>query len=149
MDATPTGDGLPHLRARNEARRRRPSVLRDRSNQYNVRKSEMTRLLLAASAGDRQAAADVLPLVYEELRKLAAARMAVERPGNTLDATALIRSAMIKISKHNVRRQTEWMRLERDAGDQVSDEGELRVADTRATPEARSTVYPRTRRGSW
>jgi hypothetical protein len=42
---------------------------------------EGTRLLDAAAAGDRKAAADVLPLVYDELRKLAAARLAEERPG--------------------------------------------------------------------
>jgi len=59
--------------------------------------SEVTRLLLAASAGDRQAAADVLPLVYEELRKLAAARMAAERPGNSLDATALTHEAYLRL----------------------------------------------------
>src|SRR3954453_8275800 len=51
--------------------------------------SEITRLLDAAAAGDHQAAADLLPLVYDELRKLAAARMAAEKPGHTLDATAL------------------------------------------------------------
>ena len=43
--------------------------------------SDVTRLLEAAQAGDRQAAADLLPLVYDELRKLAAARMAAEAPG--------------------------------------------------------------------
>jgi RNA polymerase sigma factor (TIGR02999 family) len=48
--------------------------------------SDVTRLLEAAATGDRQAAADLLPLVYDELRKLAAARMATEAPGHTLDA---------------------------------------------------------------
>ena len=43
--------------------------------------TEITQLLEAAAAGDRQAAADLLPLVYDELRKLAAARMAAEKPG--------------------------------------------------------------------
>jgi hypothetical protein len=43
--------------------------------------SDVTRLLDAAAAGDRRAAADLLPLVYDELRKLAAARMAAETPG--------------------------------------------------------------------
>ena len=55
--------------------------------------SEITRLLAAAASGDRQAAADLLPLVYDELRRLAAARMAAERPGHTLDATALVPEA--------------------------------------------------------
>ena len=59
--------------------------------------SEITHLLEAASAGDRQAAADLLPLVYDELRKLAAARMAAENPGHTLDATALVHEAYLRL----------------------------------------------------
>jgi RNA polymerase sigma factor (TIGR02999 family) len=59
--------------------------------------SDVTRLLEAAAAGDRQAAADLLPLVYDELRKLAAARMAEERPGHTLDATALVHDAYLRL----------------------------------------------------
>jgi RNA polymerase sigma factor (TIGR02999 family) len=55
--------------------------------------SEITHLIDAAAAGDRQAAADLLPLVYDELRKLAAARMSAEKPGHTLDATALVHEA--------------------------------------------------------
>jgi len=58
---------------------------------------DITQLLEAAAAGDRQAAADVLPLVYDELRKLAAARMAVENPGHTLDATALVHEAYLRL----------------------------------------------------
>ena len=50
---------------------------------------EITQLLDAAAAGDRRAAAQILPLVYDELRKLAAAKMADEDPGHTLNATAL------------------------------------------------------------
>ena len=59
--------------------------------------SDVTRLLDAAAAGDRQAAADLLPLVYDELRKLAAARMAAEAPGHTLDATALVHEAYLRL----------------------------------------------------
>ncbi len=59
--------------------------------------SQVTRLLDAAAAGDRQAAADLLPLVYDELRKLAAARMAAEAPGHTLDATALVHEAYLRL----------------------------------------------------
>ena len=59
--------------------------------------SEITHLLNAAAAGDRQAAADLLPLVYDELRKLAAARMAAEKPGHTLDATALVHEAYLRL----------------------------------------------------
>ena len=58
---------------------------------------EMTRLLTAAAAGDRQGAADLLPLVYDELRKLAAARMAAEAPGHTLSATALVHEAYLRL----------------------------------------------------
>src|SRR3954462_13493882 len=59
--------------------------------------SEITQLLDAAAAGARQAAAELLPLVYDELRKLAAARMAAQRPGHTLDATALVHEAYLRL----------------------------------------------------
>src|SRR2546421_5921900 len=59
--------------------------------------ADVSRLLDAAAAGDRRAAADLLPLVYDELRKLAAARMAGETPGNTLDATALVHEAFLRL----------------------------------------------------
>ena len=58
---------------------------------------DVTRLLDAAAAGDPRAAADLLPLVYDELRKLAAARLAGERPGQTLDATALVHEAYLRL----------------------------------------------------
>lgn len=59
--------------------------------------SEVTQLLEAAQAGDRQAAADLLPVVYDELRKLAASRMAAEAPGHTLSATALVHEAYLRL----------------------------------------------------
>lgn len=59
--------------------------------------SEVTRLIDAAQAGDRQAASQLLPLVYDELRKLAAARMIAESPGHTLDATALVHEAYLRL----------------------------------------------------
>src|SRR5271169_2396498 len=59
--------------------------------------SDVTHILDAAAAGDREAAADLLPLVYDELRKLAASRMAAEAPGHTLDATALVHEAFLKL----------------------------------------------------
>lgn len=59
--------------------------------------SDVTRLLDAAAAGDRKAAAELLPLVYNELRRLAAARMAAEAPGHTLDATALVHEAYLRL----------------------------------------------------
>ena len=59
--------------------------------------SDVTRLLDAAAGGDRRAAADLLPLVYDELRKLAAVRVAAEKPGHTLDATALVHEAYLRL----------------------------------------------------
>jgi RNA polymerase sigma factor (TIGR02999 family) len=59
--------------------------------------SDVTQLLDAAARGDRQAAADLLPLVYDELRKLAAARMADESPGHTLQPTALVHEAYLRL----------------------------------------------------
>src|SRR4051812_33706288 len=59
--------------------------------------SEITQLLDAAAAGDRRAAAQILPLVYDELRKLAAAKMAAEPPGHTLQATALVHDAYLRL----------------------------------------------------
>jgi RNA polymerase sigma factor (TIGR02999 family) len=59
--------------------------------------SDVTRLLDAAAAGDRRAAAELLPFVYDELRKLAAARMAGERAGHTLDPTGLVHEAYLRL----------------------------------------------------
>src|SRR5262245_873336 len=57
----------------------------------------VTLLLDAAAAGDRKAAAELLPLVYDELRKLAAARMAAETPDQTLQPTALVHEAYLRL----------------------------------------------------
>src|SRR5262245_62785164 len=59
--------------------------------------SELTRLLDAAGNGNQQATADLLPLVYEELRKLAAQKLAQEKPGQTLQATALVHEAYVRL----------------------------------------------------
>ena len=59
--------------------------------------TDVTRLLEAANRSDTQAAAELLPLVYDELRKLAAARLANEKPGQTLDATALVHEAYLRL----------------------------------------------------
>jgi RNA polymerase sigma factor (TIGR02999 family) len=59
--------------------------------------SDVTRLLYAIDAGQPRAADELLPLVYEELRKLAASQMAKERPGQTLDATALVHEAYLRL----------------------------------------------------
>jgi RNA polymerase sigma factor (TIGR02999 family) len=55
-------------------------------------------VLQAAQAGDRQAAADLLPLVYAELRELARARLAREAPGQTLTPTALVHEAYLRVA---------------------------------------------------
>ena len=59
--------------------------------------SEVTRLIEAVQKGDRQAAAELLPLVYDELRNLAAMKMAAEAPGDTLNATALVHEAYLRL----------------------------------------------------
>jgi RNA polymerase sigma factor (TIGR02999 family) len=59
--------------------------------------TDVTRILSAIQQGDPQAAAQLLPLVYDELRKLAAAKMAQEKPGQTLDATALVHEAYLRL----------------------------------------------------
>jgi RNA polymerase sigma factor (TIGR02999 family) len=57
----------------------------------------VTQLLRSAGAGDARAAADLLPLVYDELRKLAQARMGKTPPGNTLQPTALVHEAYLRL----------------------------------------------------
>lgn len=64
---------------------------------YDGSMSEVTQILNAIGAGDRQASADLLPLVYDELRRLASAKMAQERPGQTLQATALVHEAFLRL----------------------------------------------------
>jgi len=59
--------------------------------------SDVTRILSAIEIGDRQAAGQLLPLVYEELRKLAAQKLALEKPGQTLQATALVHEAYLRL----------------------------------------------------
>jgi RNA polymerase sigma factor (TIGR02999 family) len=59
--------------------------------------SEVTRILSAIEQGDAHVAQELLPLVYDELRKLAAQRLAEEKPGQTLQATALVHEAYIRL----------------------------------------------------
>jgi len=63
--------------------------------------SDVTRILDSIEQGDPKASEELLPLVYEELRKLAAARMAREAPGLTLQATALVHEAWLKLAGSN------------------------------------------------
>jgi RNA polymerase sigma factor (TIGR02999 family) len=59
--------------------------------------SDVTQILGKIESGDAKAAEELLPLVYEELRKLAAAKMAQENPGQTLQATALVHEAYLRL----------------------------------------------------
>ncbi len=62
-----------------------------------VRMSDVTRILSKIECGDPSAAEDLLPLIYDELRALAAAKMAQEKPGHTLQATALVHEAYLRL----------------------------------------------------
>ena len=64
----------------------------------DVKMSELTRILQAIDSGDAKAADELLPLVYGELRKLAAAKMANEAPGQTLQPTALVHEAWLRLA---------------------------------------------------
>src|SRR3982074_2468891 len=64
--------------------------------------SEVTRVLSAIEQGDPHAAEQLLPLVYDELRKLAAQKLAQERPGQTLQATALVHEAYLRLVDREV-----------------------------------------------
>ena len=59
--------------------------------------SDVTRILIQVEQGDPHAAEQLLPLVYDELRKLAASRLAHEKPGQTLEATALVHEAYVRL----------------------------------------------------
>ena len=59
--------------------------------------NDVTRVLSAIEGGDPQAAEQLLPLVYDELRRLAAQKMAHESPGQTLEATALVHEAYLRL----------------------------------------------------
>src|SRR5262245_53367829 len=59
--------------------------------------SEVTHILSAIEQGDPHAAEQLLPLVYDELRKLAASKLAEEKPGQTLQATALVHEAYLRL----------------------------------------------------
>jgi RNA polymerase sigma factor (TIGR02999 family) len=68
--------------------------------------SEVTRILSAIEQGDPHAADQLLPLVYDELRKLAAQKLAQEMPGQTLQATALVHEAYLRLV--NVEQVQQW-----------------------------------------
>src|SRR5262249_28966964 len=114
-DARPTPGSLPLAKSRGFAPRRlvcsapvwRVVALTCRGPRFDLPRraglqvspmSEVTRLLSAIDSGDPGAAQQLLPLVYDELRRLAAAQMAREKPGQTLDATGLVHEAWMRLS---------------------------------------------------
>src|SRR5438876_7829912 len=70
--------------------------------------NEVTRILSAIEGGDPHAAAQLLPLVYDALRKLAAQKLAQERPGQTLQATALVHDAYVRLVGDSKDAVKEW-----------------------------------------
>src|SRR5581483_4121586 len=68
--------------------------------------SDVTRILCAIERGDVHASEQLLPLVYDELRKLAAQRLGQEKPGQTLQATALVHEAYLRLVDDN--RSRDW-----------------------------------------
>jgi hypothetical protein len=85
----------------------RLTVARRAATPYSEGMSDVTQILGKIESGDQQASEALLPLIYTELRRLAAARMAHEKSGQTLQATALVHEAYIRLvarHKPNVRR---------------------------------------------
>jgi RNA polymerase sigma factor (TIGR02999 family) len=72
---------------------------------YNVVMSDVTRILSQIESGDPSAAEQLLPLVYQELRKLASAKLAKENPGQTLQPTVLVHEAYVRLVDGN---QHQW-----------------------------------------
>ena len=68
--------------------------------------ADITRILSRIEQGDRSAAGELLPLVYDELRKVAAARLHCEKPGQTLQATALVHEAYLRLAGES--REEPW-----------------------------------------
>jgi len=70
--------------------------------------SDVTRVLRAMAAGDRVAEEELLPLVYQQLRQLATRKMAGERPGQTLNATALVHEAYLRLVDADAQSDPRW-----------------------------------------
>ena len=94
--------------------------------------NDVTRILSAVEQGDRESADKLLPLVYDELRKLAGQRLAQEQPGQTLQATALVHEAYLRLVKPGVGSQ------EAGGGTQRSEVGSQRSEAEIPTPDPRS-----------
>ena len=89
--AAPLGPALAE-----KARSVRP-VRRESQTERLMGMNDVTRILFAIEKGKPEAARDLVPLVYEELRKLAAQRLAQEKPGQTFQATALVHEAYLRL----------------------------------------------------
>jgi RNA polymerase sigma factor (TIGR02999 family) len=74
-----------------------PGLVYSAEGAGRMQEQDVTRLLLAVREGDANAASELVPLVYEELRRLAGHYMRGERPGHTLQATALVHEAWLKL----------------------------------------------------
>ena len=72
-------------------------VAKAQRGRYASSMSEVTHILCAIEQGDPRAAEQLLPLVYDELRRLAAQKLALEKPGQTLEATALVHEAYVRL----------------------------------------------------
>jgi len=94
--------------------------------------TDVTRILSAIEQGDPSAAEQLLPLVYDELRKLAAQKMANEAPGQTLQATALVHEAYVRlvdVDKAQALGQSRPLLFRRGRGD-ATDSGRKRSSQT-------------------
>jgi RNA polymerase sigma factor (TIGR02999 family) len=106
--------------------------------------SEITRILEAIGAGDPQAASRLLPLVYEDLRRLAAQKMAGENSGHTLDATALVHEAWIRLAlRTDFANKGHFFRAAAEAMRRILiDHARQKRADKRGGERKRAAVEP-------
>ena len=89
-----------------QPRQRRHVLAIHQEETYTQFMADVTEILSKLEAGDLKASEELLPLVYDELRRLAAAKMAQERPGQTLQATALVHEAYVNLV--DVERVQRW-----------------------------------------
>ena len=90
-------DTRPTAETRTRSRGRARCFFAEPFGPRGVPMSEVTRILSAIDEGDPHAAGQLLPLVYDELRRLAAQKLAAEKPGQTLQATALVHEAYLRL----------------------------------------------------
>jgi len=94
--------------------------------------SDVTRILAQMEAGDPAKAKALVPLVYEELRQLAAMRLNQENPGHSLNATALVHEAYLRLGEHSFESRTHFLRAAADCMRRILvDQARGRNADKR------------------